>query len=109
MAVAERELQVLALQRGAIADAGDLELLLEALGDAENQIRHLRARGAVHRLRAVGLDPRRDRDRAVREFYLDIVMHDELKLALRALHLHRLPFNGRRHTRRDRHRSFANT
>src|ERR1041384_8160509 len=31
VAVAERELQILALQRGTEADAGDLELLLEAL------------------------------------------------------------------------------
>src|SRR5215469_13886293 len=47
VAVAERELQVLALHRGAIADAGDLELLLEALGDALDEVRDLRACGAV--------------------------------------------------------------
>src|SRR6185437_6063754 len=33
VAVAERELQVLALHRGAVADAGDFKLLLKALGD----------------------------------------------------------------------------
>src|SRR5713101_66355 len=33
VAVAERDLQVLALDRGAIADAGDIELALETLGD----------------------------------------------------------------------------
>src|SRR6195952_2214348 len=43
VAVAERELQFLALQRGAIADAGDLELLLETLGDTDDQIGDLRA------------------------------------------------------------------
>src|SRR6201999_1183307 len=79
VAVAERELQVLALQGGAVADAVDLELLLETLGDAFNQIGPLGARGAVHRLRAVGLDPRGDLDRAVLELHLDVVMDDELK------------------------------
>jgi hypothetical protein len=43
------------------------------------------------------------------ELHLDVVMHDELKLALRPLHLDGLPFDGRRHTGRDRHRPFANT
>jgi hypothetical protein len=99
----------LVLTRGAIADAGDLELLLKALGDAFDQVGDLRTRGAVHGLRAVGLDPRRDLDRAVLELHLDIVMDDELKLALRPLHLYRLPFDARRHTRRDRHRPLADT
>src|SRR5580765_360555 len=38
------ELEVLALQRGAIADAVDLELLLVTLGDADDQIVDQRAR-----------------------------------------------------------------
>src|SRR5689334_24424773 len=41
VAVAERELQVLALQRGAVTDAGDFELLLETVGDTLDQIRDL--------------------------------------------------------------------
>ena len=81
MAVAERELQLLALQRGAVADAGDLELLLEALGDAFHQIRDLGASGSVQRLRTVGLVPRRDLDGAVLELHVDVVVHDELKPA----------------------------
>jgi hypothetical protein len=52
---------------------------------------------------------RRDLDRAVLELHFDVVMHDELKLALRPLHLDGLPFDARRHTGRDRHRPFANT
>ena len=45
VAVAELQLQVLALGRGAVADAGDLEHLGEALGDAGDQVLHL---GALH-------------------------------------------------------------
>src|ERR1700710_1399121 len=64
VAVAERELQVLALQRGAIADPGDLKLLLKTLGDAGQQIRDLGPRGAVEGARAVGLEAWRNLDRA---------------------------------------------
>src|SRR5690348_17394107 len=38
VAVAELDLKVLALQGGAIADAGDLEPALEALGNARHRI-----------------------------------------------------------------------
>src|SRR5262249_211351 len=55
VAVAQRDLQVLALHGGAIADAGDLELPLEPLGDAGDEVRHQRARGAPHGARALGL------------------------------------------------------
>jgi len=48
VAVAERELQVLALQRSTVTDAGDLELLLETLGDAFDQIGDLRARAVPY-------------------------------------------------------------
>src|SRR4030095_6594644 len=90
-------------------DAGNLQLLLETFGDASHQIRNLRARRAVHRLRPVGLDPGRDVERAVLELHLDGVMHDELKLAFRPLHLDGLPFDGRSNARGDRHRLLANT
>jgi hypothetical protein len=43
VAVAELQLQVLALRVGAIADAGDQELLGEALGHAGDQVLHQRA------------------------------------------------------------------
>ncbi len=109
VAVAERELQVLALQCSAITDAGDLEFLLETLGDTGEQVRHLRARGTVKRACAVGLDPRGDLDCAVLELHFDIVVHDELKLAFRPLHLDGLPLDGRGNARRDRHRPLADT
>ena len=109
MAVAERELQVLALHRGAVADAGDLELLLEALGDAFNQIRDLGARGAVQRPGALGLAARGNPDLAVLELHVHVVMDDKLKLPLRPLHLDGLAVDGCGHTGRHRHRLLANT
>ena len=61
MRVAERHLQVLALELGAVADALDLELLLEAVGDALDHVRDQAAgepvQGAV--LAAVGRPLRR--------------------------------------------------
>ncbi len=54
--VADRELEVRAGQRGAVADALDLEALLEAVGDALDHVRDERAREPVQRavLAAVG-------------------------------------------------------
>ena len=52
VAVAERELQVLALHRRAIADAGDFELALEALGDAGHRCCSGSAREVPHMARA---------------------------------------------------------
>jgi hypothetical protein len=43
------------------------------------------------------------------ELHLDVVMHDELKLALRPLHLDGLSIDGRGNARRDRDRSLADT
>src|SRR6478672_11101582 len=47
--VADAELEVGALERGAVTDALDLELLLEALRDALDHVRHERPRQAVQR------------------------------------------------------------
>ena len=55
VAVAEVELQVLALHRGAVADAVDLQPALEALGHARDQVRHHRARHAPGRARLLRL------------------------------------------------------
>jgi len=68
------------------------------------------ARAVPYSARArIGLDPRVHLHLAVLELHLDVVMDDELKLALRPLHLDGLPVDGRGHTRRNRNRSFANT
>src|SRR3954468_1760247 len=52
------ELQVLALQLRAIADAVDLELLLETLGDTLDQVGDERPIGAPHGARTLGIDAR---------------------------------------------------
>src|SRR5579883_1792224 len=109
VAVAERDLQVLALHRGAVADAVDLELALEALGDAGDEVRHQRARGAPHRARAFGLVARIDLDRALLQFGADVLGQHQLEGALRPLHLHGLPIDARGDAGRDRDRSLADT
>jgi hypothetical protein len=52
VAVAELQLQILALHRGAIADAGDLSVFGEALGHAGDQVLHQRALHAPDGTRA---------------------------------------------------------
>src|ERR1700761_5733959 len=54
MAEAELQVQDLALHRGAIADALDLQLLGEAVGDAFHQVVHQRARQTPHLRAALG-------------------------------------------------------
>src|SRR5215475_5575482 len=109
VAVAERDLQVLALHGGTIADAGNLELLLEALGHPGDQVRHQRARGAPHGARALGLVARVDLDRALLQLGRDLGGQHELEGALRALHLHGLAVDARRHAGRDGDRLLADT
>ena len=73
MAVAERDLQVLALHRRAIADAVDLEPLLEALGDAGDQVGDS-VRDVPHcDARALGLVARIDLDLSAVELDRDVV------------------------------------
>ena len=57
--VAEREDHLLALHLGAVADADDVELALEAVGDAGDRVGHQAARQAVElaELRVVGVEP----------------------------------------------------
>src|SRR6185369_15562796 len=102
MAVAELQLQVLALHRRAIADAGDLELLFEALGDAGDQVVDQRPRRAPLRARALGLRAWIELDPALVHLGAHIVVQHELQRALRALDLDGLAFDVRRDTGRDR-------
>src|SRR5690349_13358684 len=63
--VADVELEVGALERRAIADALDLELLLEALRDSLDHVRDERPRQSVQRAVLPALRRPRDRDDAV--------------------------------------------
>jgi hypothetical protein len=73
--VADRELQVGALERGAVADALDLEPLLEAPGDALDHVRDERPRQTVQRAIFAALGRTRDRDGAVRLLDLHPLRH----------------------------------
>src|SRR5262245_35653646 len=87
VAEAERELQFLALHRRAVADAADLQPLLETLGDAGHEIVDQGARQSPHRARALGLGARRNHDAAVLHLGHDVVVQHDLERALRPLHL----------------------
>src|SRR6185312_6948520 len=85
--IAERKLQVLALNGRTITDAVDFEFLLVALGHAFDEVRDHRARHAPDRDVALGVAPLLDRDGILVEFRADFVGQRHRKLALRALHL----------------------
>src|SRR5262249_11690882 len=107
VAQAGLHLQLLALQRRAVADAADLELALEALGDAGHQVGDQRARGAPHGERALGLRTRVDLDATALHLGGDVVVQHDLQGALRPLDLDGLALDGRRDARGDRYRLLA--
>src|ERR1700678_2699964 len=84
VAIAERELQALAGDRRLVADAIDLELLLESLGDAADQVLHLGACRAPHRAGALVLAMRRDMHGGALDRNRDFIGRSELQFALRA-------------------------
>src|SRR5205807_9155822 len=63
--IADAQLEIRALERGAVAHALDLELLLEALRDALHHVRDERAREPVQRPVLAALGRPRDDDLAV--------------------------------------------
>ena len=71
MAVAELQLEVAALGLGAIADAGDLQHLAEALGDARDQVLDVGPLHAPRRAVALRVDQRSDADLALG----DLILH----------------------------------
>src|SRR5215211_2639269 len=107
VAVPERELEHLAGDLRPIADAVDLELLLEALGHALDEVRELRAGHAPLRPGVLRLAARIDRDGAALHRHRDLLRHHEGQLALLALDLHGLAGNARRHPGRHRNRLLA--
>src|SRR6185437_4795286 len=106
---AELQVELLALHRRAIADAGDLQLLLEALGDAVDDVVHQRARGAPLREGALGLVTRLDLDPGLVHADRHVVVQHELERALGALHLDGLPFHVGGDAGRDGNRTFSDS
>src|SRR5262245_195178 len=102
MAVAELKLQVLALHGGAIADAGDLEPSLEALGHAGNHVGEQCPYGAPHGAGALAVVGRVDLDGAALHLDGDIVVQRELQGAFRALDAQSLARNVGGDAGRDR-------
>src|SRR6266446_2254787 len=93
VAIAELDLQVLALQGGAIADAADLEPALETFGDSRHRIGEERPAGPPHGARALGIGARIDLDFAALHLSRHIAVQRDRKRALGALHLDELPLH----------------
>src|SRR6185369_3517433 len=107
--VAQGENHLLALELRAVADADDVELFLEAFGDALHRVRDEAARQpVVLRQVRVGGRPLRLK-RAVRELEVDAGRKRLPHLALRALHLDRAVGDLDGDALRDRDRFFAYT
>src|SRR5262249_29717167 len=107
--IAELQLQLLALQGGAIADPADLELALVALGDALDQLGHQGAIGPPHGARLLGVVARIDPHAAVFQLRRHLVVKNDLQGALRTLHLDGLALDIGGHARRDGDQLFADT
>src|SRR5262249_36031051 len=95
VAVAERNLQVLALHRGAITNTGDFELALEPLGTAGTEIGDQGARSSPHCAGTLALETRIAPDPAVLHLHRDLLGHHGLQGAFRSLHFYRLAFDVR--------------
>src|SRR5581483_9129029 len=107
MTIAERELQVLALHRGAVADPVDLEPALKSLADAGDQVRDQRARSAPLRAGALGVVARIDFDPAAFQLHGDVVRDDRRQRAFRAFEFHGLALDVGGDARGYRDRSFS--
>src|SRR5947207_14586939 len=83
VAITELDLQVLALQGGAIPDAGDLEPALEALGDAGHRIGEQRTIRSPHRAGAFGIGARIHLDLVALDLGRDVAVQRDRKRALR--------------------------
>ena len=107
--VPEREHDLLASELGAVADTDDVQLALEAFGDAEHAVRGEAAREAVKLAELRILAHQRRLELAVDDLEGDAGRNPLRQLALRSLnikrvrvHLHGDPF-------RQRNRFFSNS
>src|SRR5262249_40655699 len=101
MRIAESKLDVLALHLGAIADAHDLELALEAFLDAVDHVRDERAHEAVQRTHGTVVGAARDGHHVVRETHGEAARHGLTELALRSLRANGLALHGHLDPLRD--------
>src|SRR5262249_22157199 len=109
MGIAELQLQGLALQCRTIADPGDFELALVALGHTLNELGHQRTRRAPQRARLLGIVARIDVHAARIDLNRNVVVQHDLQGALGALHLDRLTLDIGDHARGDCNRLLADT
>src|SRR5262249_31093436 len=109
MRVADLKLEVGALERCAVADALNLEALLEALRDTLDHVRDERARQPVQRAILAALGGTRDDDGAV--LLLDLHARRDLLLqgAERAGDLHAAGIDGHGHAAGDFDGSFSDS
>src|SRR5579863_2361146 len=108
VAVAQLQVQDVALHRGAIADAVDLEVAGEAGGDAGHHVVDQRAGRAPHRAGAFAVAVRRDRHDAVGDRRVDLVADGEAQHAEPTLGGQRLIRQLDRHPLGDRYGILAN-
>src|SRR5688572_19238660 len=71
---AEREIELVALALGAVADADQLQLLLEALGDAVDHVRDQRPQRAGHRVGMPRIARRLELEAVLHFFDLDVAL-----------------------------------
>src|SRR5687768_916934 len=113
MRIAEGEMHLLALELGAVADADDVELLLEAVGDAGNGVGDETPRQAVKlaELRVFALQLGDERGNTVRRVLRedDTGRHRLPHLALRSLHLDGIDGDLHGDALRDRDRFLTNS
>src|SRR5262245_12208029 len=101
------ELQPVRPHFGLVADAGDLELLLIALGHAFDHVEEQGPRESVQRLVVLLIGDAADFQRAVIFRDADTVGKGARKLALGTFHLHRVALDRHGHTVRDGNRQFS--
>src|SRR3954470_20375917 len=101
VAEAEAQVQLLALDHGAVAGARDLEITSVPRRHADDHVREQRAGQAVERARGLLVVRARHDERAIFALHRDVRVERLRELALRTLHLHRaaidLHIDARRH------------
>jgi hypothetical protein len=107
--VTQRQVELLALHRGAIADADDGELLLETLGHAGDHVVHQRPRGAGNGARQRRIVGALELEQVALLGHLHQRVHLMLQVPLGALDAELGARERDLHPARDRHRIFRDS